>query len=708
MGEQGSIPTTFKIYLKDETGRKNFIKEISFDQKVIKVGKGDAADLKLEDDTVGLMHAFIQSNDEQEIFISDVVSQAGTIVNGEKVSKTKLKPNDEILLGNSLLIINFSIAEAVVPASVDMPGATGEAGAIPAAGAVIPGMIGAPVDIRTVEDTTKKQAIIVTSYYDNSAVQTNVLLDHKHGEMPGPLPYITFVIGLCLALFGSYLFYYSLEIVKEEEQKTTIIKEIAKQQGLSDKFVPKVKGNQAVELSSIVLVLLGLSILFSGLSRISYKKSILANFTIGEDPEANFTCSSLGIPDSKFPLVKSDRSTDYHLLFSEGMEGSVTDPDGKKYLLSELVQENQAEIDATYGATHSYLFKDNHNAWVTFGSYKWNIRSVNQPKLALPFKIPRDIFLFLLSGCIVVVAILAWYASVISADDIFSKGSGGGDVKVTRRLKKPTNAALKKKKEKKIKQKEKKKEKDIHKKEKATKDKSAPRDARSNKKNPGQGGAGAANSRVSGPQGIGVANVLASQINAMTASLTASNTVFGQETEDLDDMLGDSDPDGEAVDGGFGGRGGSGGSGGGGGLGLGGGGGTGWGGIGLGGGGGLGGRFGNIGGIRRRGVKIRSGAAAVYGKLDPNEVRAVLKAHAREVKHCYSKGLMKNDKLSGNVRVSFFIAPSGRVQKCSVTENLAIRSVGSCICGRLSTWRFPQPQGGLAKVNYSWALQPGG
>jgi hypothetical protein len=64
----------------------------------------------------------------------------------------------------------------------------------------------------------------------------------------------------------------------------------------------------------------------------------------------------------------------------------------------------------------------------------------------------------------------------------------------------------------------------------------APRDARSTRPSPGQGGAGAGNSRDSGPKDQGVASVLASQISEMTASLTAPNTVFEQEIKDRLDL----------------------------------------------------------------------------------------------------------------------------------------------------------------------------
>jgi len=85
----------------------------------------------------------------------------------------------------------------------------------------------------------------------------------------------------------------------------------------------------------------------------------------------------------------------------------------------------------------------------------------------------------------------------------------------------------------------------------------------------------------------------------------------------------------------------------------------------------------------------------------------VIRAHRNEVHHCYQKGLLHNEKLAGTVRVAFLVQPDGRAQECRVEENLAVAEVGNCICGRLQTWRLPQPEGRQAKVVYSWTLKPG-
>ncbi|MBU1219681.1 AgmX/PglI C-terminal domain-containing protein [Myxococcota bacterium] len=712
MAEQVAFPITFKIYKKDATGRPIYLKEESFNQEVIKVGKGPAADLRLEDETVGLVHAYVQIGANREVNIMDVVSQRGTFVNGTKVNKTALKTGDEILLGDTVLFVNFEEASAstgpAAPAGDADSSSAGASGVDFGAGVAAFDMTAAPIDMSKVEDTKKKQAILVTSYYEQSPMKTVMLQDHVNGEKPGAGAFISIVFGLVLVLAGLFMGWKSVDIVQEEERVNNIIREIAKSRGLSDKFVPKVKGDFGVELGFILLSLVGSMFIFGGLSVVFRKRNTLANYTIGEDPSAVFNCPSKDLPDHKFPLVRSDRRAGYHLLFSDRMEGSVTDPSGSKYMLTELVQQGRASSIPDFPETYDYEIPDNHMVQVKYGYYSFIIKSQTQPKLALPFTVPRNLFMVLALISAFGAGLLSWYFGYIQDDPLFSEDVDQQEVTVQQIIKTPDLAAKKKQEQKKQELKDKKKEKEIFKKDltKIKTDATAPRDARSNP-SAGQGGAGAGNSRLSGAQGMGVANVLASDVSAMTASLTASNTVFGQETEDFDDLLGDADPDGEAVDGGFGGRGGSGGGAGGGGLGIGGGGGMGFGGIG-GGGGGLGGRFGSMGGIGKRKINIRQGRAEVSGKLDPAEVRAVIRAHRQEVHHCYQKGLMQNDKLAGTVRVEFLINPQGRVQSCSVVENLAIGSVGSCICGRLTTWKFPQPQGGLARVAYAWTLSPGG
>ncbi len=707
------IEITFKIYYKDETGKFPILRDETFDAETIasfknniRIGTGTGAQVKVDDPEVDFSHAYVQVRPDGKIVVADIPSSKPTFVRGQQLAKgqqVEIQKGDELVVGNTKIIVHFVTPQDV--AAAEAP----EAGAAEAGAAAGP-FVAAAVDTSQYSDPSKKQVLVVKSYLGDTLLQSNVLMDHKNGEKVGPMAYLMVLLGFVVAFGGLGLFFYSLEIVKERQREVEIIKEIARDRGLSDKYVPQVRGDVTVEYSSIALMLLGASILFGGLTYISIRKRILANFTIGEDPEAVLPVPSKELPSHRFPLIKSDRVSDYHLLFTENMDGSITDPSGYKYTLTELVERGKAGPSAEFGpGVHDYVFPDNHTAELHYKDYKWVIKSSPAPRVVLPMDKPDYPFFipllisFLLSG------FLAWYMVSLQSDEWLGEEESESEEKIAAVIKKPMVVAQQKKEQKKVELKDKDKikpQKNLKVVKTKTKDVGSKRDPRSKAKGAGQGGAGSGFSRTAGAQGIGVANVLQSQLSAMTANLTASNTVFGAETETLDDFLDDGDSDGEAIDGGFGGRGGAGGSGGGGGLGIGGGGGTGWGGIGLGGGGGLGGRFGSIGGAVRKRVTIRQGRADVSGKLDPNEVRAVIRIHRNEVRHCYQKGLMANDKLGGKVRVVFYINPMGRVERCSVVRNLSIPIVGQCICNRLSTWRFPQPQGGLAKVGYEWTFNP--
>ncbi len=119
------------------------------------------------------------------------------------------------------------------------------------------------------------------------------------------------------------------------------------------------------------------------------------------------------------------------------------------------------------------------------------------------------------------------------------------------------------------------------------------------------------------------------------------------------------------------------------------------------------GTAGVVGRIQSRNITVQHGRINVFGKLDPLEVRIVVRAHRREVHHCYQEGLKKDKTLSGMVRAAFLILPSGKPRSCEISLHLKDPAVGTCICKRLNTWTFPKPQGGLAKVSFTWVLRPG-
>ncbi|PKN47237.1 MAG: hypothetical protein CVU59_03585 [Deltaproteobacteria bacterium HGW-Deltaproteobacteria-17] len=526
------------------------------------------------------------------------------------------------------------------------------------------------------------------------------LLEPEAGLWTRRLPWILSGSGALLLMVAGGLGVAAVRLVDQEQAVRNILLDIAKTRGLPEKLVPAVRGDLGLELIALVTAVVAGILIFAGLARAARLHMRSSRFTIGEDPSSSWVCSSRRLPDPCFALASIEDGQVCRFQVTDVMEGIVQ------------VDDHQVHTLATYARTfgspvsplvRAFTMEDFREVRIEQDQQVWIFSRSGGPALRLPMQWSAGLF-----GASLVVALglglaLAAYLNRLTDDPIFGDRVESQEITLRNLVKPPDLVAEKKKLLQDLQLKDQEKPKNLYEPTQVSEKtaKSAPRDPRRND-TPSSGGP---SSRVSTPQGIGVANVLASSVSAMTASLTANNTVFGQETEDLSDLLGDFDGAGENPDGGFLPRGGPGG-GPGGGLSIGGPPTTGWGGI-------FSDRSGPpslnpLIGPHRREPILRDGKTEVSGKMDPNEVRAVIRAHRNEVHHCYQKGLLENDRAAGVVRVVFHLNPAGRAIECRIEENLSVSSVGNCICGRIQIWRFPQPEGGLAKISYAWTLQPGG
>lgn len=136
--------------------------------------------------------------------------------------------------------------------------------------------------------------------------------------------------------------------------------------------------------------------------------------------------------------------------------------------------------------------------------------------------------------------------------------------------------------------------------------------------------------------------------------------------------------------------------------------------IGHGGGGGSGQGYGRgAGGFRGRSARvprIRAGRADVRGSLSKEVIRRVIRRHINEVKFCYEQELNARPDLEGRVTVRFIISPTGAVQTAMVqATTLGNQRVESCITQAVQRWTFPAPDGGgIVIVNYPFMLQAQG
>jgi TonB family protein len=129
--------------------------------------------------------------------------------------------------------------------------------------------------------------------------------------------------------------------------------------------------------------------------------------------------------------------------------------------------------------------------------------------------------------------------------------------------------------------------------------------------------------------------------------------------------------------------------------------------------GGPGGGSGGAGfGIRGRSAnqpRVLSGKHRVFGSMDKNVIRRVVRRHLSEVRYCYqSKGLPTNPRLAGNVKVNFVIGKTGRVRRAMIASStLRHPATQRCITTAMRRWRFPKPTGGgMVVVRYPFAFRP--
>ena len=115
------------------------------------------------------------------------------------------------------------------------------------------------------------------------------------------------------------------------------------------------------------------------------------------------------------------------------------------------------------------------------------------------------------------------------------------------------------------------------------------------------------------------------------------------------------------------------------------------------------------GGFRGRSAsvpQIRAGTADVRGSLSKEVIRRVIHRHINEVRFCYEQELNQRPDLAGRVTIAFIISPTGAVQSASVgASTLGNQRVESCVAGAVRRWTFPSPEGGgIVVVNYPFVL----
>ncbi len=124
---------------------------------------------------------------------------------------------------------------------------------------------------------------------------------------------------------------------------------------------------------------------------------------------------------------------------------------------------------------------------------------------------------------------------------------------------------------------------------------------------------------------------------------------------------------------------------------------------------GFGNGHGRLGGAHQtRSPSLRQGATQVNGRLPPEVIQRIVRQNFGRFRLCYENGLRQNPNLQGRVAVKFVIDRSGAVSTASDGgSDLPDASVVSCVVRGFGNLSFPQPEGGIVTVVYPVIFSPG-
>jgi hypothetical protein len=112
MDSQGKakVALTFALYQGDQLVRRDTIA-----QDIVKVGKDPRSHLRVDDDLASRMHAVIEVASPADITLIDLGNEPGTLVNGQRVNKCKVRPGDQIQIGSTLIVLENAEPASAVP-----------------------------------------------------------------------------------------------------------------------------------------------------------------------------------------------------------------------------------------------------------------------------------------------------------------------------------------------------------------------------------------------------------------------------------------------------------------------------------------------------------------------------------------------------------------------------------------------------------------
>lgn len=729
---------TLQVYRGDQ-----LISTQTFDRDVIKIGRLPSAQLRLDDLKVARIHAVIEiPSGGKEFFLQDMGSAEGTYLNGEKIKRTKLKDQDQIVVGETRLIV--VMGGAAKPAGAPMQQPMMQQPAQPGM-QMQPGMQQPmqqqpgmrpqqPMQQQPMQQQRPQQPGMAT----NPGVQPNMQArpgqpmaqgtqpmqpgtmqpgarpqgmpgqpgaqPMQPGMQPGQQPVFTPGAGPAfqpagqqpkMPTFDPRTINFSQPI---ERINSTAMDRAAFDDGAVglEPEKPVSADNRALELrmywGDIILDI-------SHLEMPKHAKQI----TIGETRNTDIFISSEGLPKEEFPLI---RHTDgqYVLTFFNDLEGEIQQG-GELKSLKDMRSSSRVQKDEEIEGCYKLTMDVGTKAIVHWGGLTMAMRFVPPPQrlTGAPMNIDFQfmniivIVLFLMVGSIFSLSLYPYEAEALNEELMKS------DNKFAQFILEPPKPPEQQKAAQEFLNK-------LQEKEAAGPAKAKGDDGKFGKKDTPAADAHSAQKAIKpdDKEVLKNAGIFKALGSGGFSQVIGTNSGLGG---DVQNALGNLTGKQAGDAGGLGGLGLKGTGPGGGGIGN---------SIGLstgvntsgriGGSANYGSDQGKLGQKRETDINLADAPPVVQGSLDPALIKKVIQENRNAIRYCYERELQVKKDLAGIIKTQFIIGPAGQVTMSVVKESsMKNPTVENCIAGKIRGLLFPKPKGGgIVIVNYPFVFKSAG
>jgi len=106
-------------------------------------------------------------------------------------------------------------------------------------------------------------------------------------------------------------------------------------------------------------------------------------------------------------------------------------------------------------------------------------------------------------------------------------------------------------------------------------------------------------------------------------------------------------------------------------------------------------------------LTLKESPVSVTGRLPPEVIRRIIRAHFNRIRLCYDKALKSDPTLTGDLKVKFTIDPKGATKDATIADGtITDATMRSCVTGVFSSISFPEPEGGVVLVTYPIEFAP--